>query len=762
MRIPSLLIALVLLGAATPGAAQGIIVPGPCPDCRRPRPQPDRFPSIPVESVSFQTTIQGQVATTHVTQVFRNEHDQVMEGTYFFPLPEDASITEFAIWDGNRRLVGEVRPRDEARRIYEDIVRRVRDPGLLEYAGQNLFQARIFPIPARGTKKLELTYTQVLRAENGSVGYRYPLGIGRNAVRVERLTGEVRIAARGGLRTVYSPSHQVDVRRQGGADARVSFEQGPRSERRDFQLFYSLSEAEVGMSLFTYREPGKDGYFLLLLSPTSESQRREYPAKDVVFVVDVSGSMEEAGKMEEARRALAYGIRGLNPGDRYNVVAFSGETRLMEEGLIAADQAGRARGARFVQGLQARGGTNINDALTEGLRQFPRASTRPRLLVFMTDGLPTVGVTNVDQIIRNVERERAGGVRLFTFGVGYDVNTRLLDRVAAENGGTADYVAPNEDIEVKVSAFFDKVNHPVLTNLRLDMGAVRTDLVYPRALPDLFKGTQVALVGRYRNEQDLANVTLRLSGNASPTQTFTYPGLRFPRRDERHEFLPRLWATRRVGWLMEQIRSNGENRELVDEVVDLGTRYGIVTPYTSFLALEPGAQNRPEDFSGNGRAGGVAPGVVLESAPVSAPPTRRERRDGRPAPASPPPAMSPPPPPAAPQWDPSATTGRGAVEQSRESRRQQEAVALEDVVVTGAEGGMQRVGDKTFYLRGGVWTDAEIKPDARLPETALEFGSPAYFDLVARIPELARYFSLGEQVAVVHDGRVYRVRPAAP
>jgi Ca-activated chloride channel family protein len=756
MRIPSLLIALALLGAASPGAAQGIIVPGPCSDCRVRPPRPDRFPGIPVESVSFKTTIQGQVATTHVTQVFRNEHDQVMEGTYFFPLPDGASITEFAIWDGNRRLAGEVRPRDEARRIYEDIVRRVRDPGLLEYAGQNLFQARIFPIPARGTKKLELTYTQVLRAENGSVGYRYPLGIGRNAARVERLAGEVRIAARGGLRTVYSPSHQVDVRRQGAGDARVSFEQGPRSERRDFQLFYSLSEAEVGMSLFTYREPGKDGYFLLLLSPTSETQRREYPAKDVVFVVDVSGSMEEAGKMDEAKRALAYGIRGLNPGDRYNVVAFSGETRLMEEGLVAADQAGRARGARFVQELRARGGTNINDALMEGLRQFPRSGTRPRLLVFMTDGLPTVGTTDVEQIIRNVTRARPEGVRLFTFGVGYDVNTRLLDRVAAENGGTADYVAPNEDIEVKVSAFFDKVNHPVLTNLRLDMGPVRTDLVYPRALPDLFKGTQVALVGRYRNEQDLASVTLRLSGNASPTQTFTYPGLRFPRRDERHEFLPRLWATRRVGWLMEQIRSNGENRELVDEVVDLGTRFGIVTPYTSFLALEPGAQVNADDFSGRGRPGVIA----LESQPQSAPRTRP--RVSRPSPASP--TAPGPPPPAAPPpvtSDPQVVTGRGAVELSRESRRQQEAIALDEVVVTGAEGGIQRVGDKTFYLRGGVWTDAEIEDDTRLPETALEFGTPAYFDLVTRTPELARYFSLGEQVAVIHDGHVYRVRPAS-
>lgn len=248
----------------------------------------------------------------------------------------------------------------------------------------------------------------------------------------------------------------------------------------------------------------------------------------------------------------------------------------------------------FVEGLRAVGGTNIDDAMTEALAQFPRErGGRTRLLVFLTDGIPTVGETDADRIVENARRTRVDGVRVFTFGVGYDVNTRLLDRVAAENGGTAEYVEPREDLEAKVSSFFDKVNHPVLCNVALDMGGVRTDLVYPRALPDLFRGTQHALVGRYRNERELRDVTLRLSGTASPTHTCAYPGLRFPLRSEEHDFLPRLWATRRVGWLMEQIRTKGESRELRDEVVELETRQGIVTPYTSFVALEPGAGERP-------------------------------------------------------------------------------------------------------------------------------------------------------------------------
>jgi Ca-activated chloride channel family protein len=732
---------LLLAACALPARAQGVIVPDGCRDCRpwvrgTPRPWPN---VLPIHSLEIETTIQGQVATTHVTQVFRNETPLVLEGTYLFPIPEQASISEFAIWDGDRRLAGEVRPREEARRIYDSIVRRSRDPGLLEYAGANLFQASIFPIPPRGTKKLELTYTQVLASEAGTVAYRYPLGTGRAWAAPERVAGRVTIRAERPVGAVYSPTHDVEVRRsEGDRRASLSFETGGRSERRDFQLFFAPAQADVGASLLTYREPGKDGYFLLLLAPRSEIAEREYPAKDVVYVLDTSGSMRDEGKIEKARRALEFGVRGLGPRDRFNVVSFAGETRLMETGLIAADRAGRERGIAFVRGLQATGGTNINDALVDALRQFPREGGRPRLLVFLTDGLPTVGVTEPERIIANVQRARLDGLRLFTFGVGYDVNTRLLDRVAAENGGAADYVEPQEDLEAKVSRFFDRVNHPVLTGLALDMGGVRTDLVYPRALPDLFRGSQVALVGRYRNAEDLSHVALRLTGSAgAERQAFTFADMRFPRRSERNDFLPRLWATRRVGWLMEQIRTHGEAAELRDEVVELGTRYGIVTPYTSFLAVEPGMDARAErDFS-PGRIGGAVPG-----ANPNAPP--------------------PPPPPPMPVEAPVAlqsvaVTGQGAVQQSKRDRAQQEAITADSA----ASSGVRRVGDKTFYLRAGVWTDSELRADARLPVTEVESGSDAWLELVRREPRLAPFFALGDRVAVVLEGRVYRTRAPA-
>jgi Ca-activated chloride channel family protein len=357
------------------------------------------------------------------------------------------------------------------------------------------------------------------------------------------------------------------------------------------------------------------------------------------------------------------------------------------------------------------------------------------MLVFMTDGLPTVGETNVSRIVDNVTKARVTGLRLFTFGVGYDVNTALLDKIAAENSGTADYVEPKEDIEIKVSNFFTKVNYPVLTDIQLDMGGIQTDLIYPRNMPDLFKGTQITIIGRYRNASDMSNVSLRLTGKAGGRpRSFSYANLSFPRTEDDNDFLPRLWATRRVGWLMEQIRTNGEQKELRDEIVDLGTRYGIVTPYTSYLALEPGAAGADVD----------------DARPVTGGQPRPARRDKDSSSGSGGNLLGRANAPAAAQ----ATTGAVAVQESKRARKQQESERVESEASTSA---VRNVGGKTFYLRDGFWTDAEFKPEARLPETTLTFGSDEYFALLKREPRLADYFSLGERVVVVYGGRVYRI-----
>jgi Ca-activated chloride channel family protein len=254
------------------------------------------------------------------------------------------------------------------------------------------------------------------------------------------------------------------------------------------------------------------------------------------------------------------------------------------------------------------------------------------------------------------------------------------------------------------------------------MGGVESDLTYPRVLPDLFRGSQVTIIGRYRNAADLRAIRLRLMGKTNEqTRAFTYENLSFPLDASDNDFLPRLWATRRVGWLMEQIRTNGEQRELVDEIKDLGTRYGIVTPYTSYLALEQNAA--VDEMVTVSAAPGNRPLVVRSAEPKD----KTAARNGI--------VYGAPPPSAA----PTATTGAGAVYNSKKDRARQEA--LRDV-------------------DDDVWTDAEFKADAKLPETVLTFGTDAYFAALKREPKLADYFALGERVVVVYKGQVYRVNAA--
>ena len=722
---------------AVPLAAQGVVLPIIC-DLRpcRPRPVPQPLPvALPVKSIQLDTKINGQVATTHVEQVFRNDTPYTLEGTYFFPIPENASIVEFSIWENGKKLVGEVRSREEARRIYDEIVRRQKDPGLLEYAGKDLFQASIFPIPPNSDKKLELTYSQVLTAESGTVSYRYPLGTGRNiwnrgqptdnsrpapTQRFGTVSGKIEIVGKQPVRNVYSPTHNIDVKNTSERTTSISFE--TRDNDNDFQLFYGLSNDDFGMSLLTYREPGKDGYFLLTLSPRDELSERELVNKDVVFVLDTSGSMNVEGKMEKARAALLFGIRTLRDGDRFNVISFEGQERLMETGLIPADQAGRKRGEEFVARLRPTGGTNINDALIASVKQFEKGD-RPRILVFMTDGRPTIGEANPDKILANLRAAKTLDIRIFPFGFGYDVNTALLDKLGAENSGISDYVQPKEDLEIKVSNFFARVSSPVLTDVELDMNIVDTEFVYPRKPGDLFRGMQIMMIGRYKNASDLNNVSLLLRGKSGAlARSYSFDGLDFPLRNEENDFLPRLWASRRVGWLLDQIRLNGESKEVKDEVVELGTRYGLVTPYTSYLATD-GTLNNTTDTAQMVRIAPSARGIMAEKSGAGAVQFSVQQNS------------------------------RNMNAQVSESRKKD---ARERVLVDNSSVN-QFVANRNFFNQNNVWVDSEFSAAAKLKEISLKFGSEEYFKMAASDPVLARYLALGEEVVVVWRNQVVRV-----
>lgn len=706
-----LLILLAMLAFAQPAAADGVIVPRP------PRDQPAlswRDVPLTVKYHRVDVTIADQVATTHVDQLFVNDAAYPVEGTYIFPLPEDAAVSTFDMWVDGQKLEGRLLGRDEARRIYEEIVRQQRDPALLEYVGRGAFQASIFPIPAGGERRIELSYSQALVRTDGLVHYRYPLNTEKFSARnLSEVAVTVAVEDKAPLRALYSPSHAVEVVRDGEHRATVSYAARDIRPDRDFDLYYSVSQAAIAVNLLSYKPFDEDGYFMLLVAPPIEAAAGRVVARDIVLVLDTSGSMD-GEKMRQAQAAALYVLDHLNPDDRFNIVAFSTATRLFAERPAPASRA--AEGRAFVQRLSAQGSTDINRALLEGLAGVDAA--RPTVLIFLTDGLPTVGETDPDRIAANVQANAAQSVRLFAFGVGYDVDAVLLDQLSANQRGAASYVAPDEKIDERVSEFYAKVSAPVLVDVGLKLPGATIEEVYPYPLPDLFAGSQLIVTGRYRTP---GATTLTLTGAVDGrAQTYTYRGLIFVGRGG-NEFIPRLWAQRKVGYLLTQIRLQGaqgvDTAELIDEVTALGVRFGIVTPYTSFLVEEPGLTAvAPGDGLPSGRGVGAAPADAGRSG--------------------------------------AAAVAKAQAESVMRSAEQAPAPAAESPEAAR----IRHVGDKTFRLMADAWVDTAFDP-ARMASEQVIFGSPRYFALLRQLPGLGRYLALGDRVTVVLDGRAYAIAP---
>jgi len=699
MRMPimGLLVVGLLLGSAGVVHADGVVIVEPPPGVPAPE-----APNLVVEYHRVSVGITDQVATTEVDQVFLNDTQYDLEGIYIFPLPEEAAISEFAMYVDGERWDGEILPRDEARAIYEDIVRQRLDPALLEYVGRDTFKASIFPIEPGDDRRVELAYSQVLKNEGGLVKYVYPLDTERFSARpLEEVVISVRVESAQPIRAIYSPSHDVAVDRIDEHSVNVSFEDSDVLPDRDFELYYTVSDDDFGLNLLSYRGRGEDGFFLLLVAPKVEVKEMEVVAKDVIFVLDTSGSME-GEKIDQAKDALEHILDNLNPEDRFNIVAFSTGVRLYERDLEPATRADEAW--RFIDDLRAVGGTNIDLALAEALAMAD--GERPQIIIFLTDGLPTEGVTDADRIIANVDRQVSENVRIFAFGVGDDVNTFLLDTIAQDNRGASSYVRPHESIEEEVSTFYAKISTPLLADIELDFGDLRVEDTYPYPLPDLFAGTQLVVVGRYR-EGGRTDVILRGQVNGEE-QEFVYENMRFADRGG-EEFIPRLWATRKIGYLLNEIRLHGEGRELIDEIVDLSVRYGIMTPYTSFLVEE-----EQDIFTHEGREE-AAQEMWAQATAVPAP-----------------------------------AAGAEAVQdaENREALRSTEKAA-------GSTEQIKYVRDKVFVLRDGVWTDTTY--DSSTETVRVGFGSDDYFALIAAQPEWGYYFSVGQEVIVVLDGTAYQV-----
>ena len=463
--------AFLALGVTT-ARADGVIIPDPpiCLDAPCPPPPcpggtelcPPIASTLAIRYHHVTVTIRDQVAVTHVDQVFYNPNDWQVEGTYLFPIPQDAAVTAFTLWVDGQPVEATILDAEQARQKYEEITRSLKDPALLEYAGRGAVQARIFPIPPDGERRVELEYTQAFTSENGLVRYIYPLNTEKfSALPLENVTVNMEISSSVPIRLVYSPSHKIAVDRPSPNQARLGYEDSNVKPDADFAVYYSLGE-EQAFHLLTYRDPSDpsdpDGFFLALLAPRPDAASSQAQAKDVLLVLDRSGSME-GEKFQQAQEALRYILRHLNPEDRFNIIAFSTGLEVYAPDLRSAAELQPA--LDWVDRLGAGGSTDINRALLEAAAMADRE--RPTYLIFLTDGLPTEGVVDSAMILDNFRESAPQNLRLFAFGVGYDVDTYLLNSIAQENHGASTYVLPEERLDEILSAFYAKISTPVLT-----------------------------------------------------------------------------------------------------------------------------------------------------------------------------------------------------------------------------------------------------------------------------------------------------------
>jgi Ca-activated chloride channel family protein len=734
-------------------------------------PIPAPFPYAPLE-VSFHhvnVKIEGQICTTSVDEEFYNPNGQTLEGTYLFPVPVDAQIDKFSMEINGKETEAELLPADKARAIYEDIVRRERDPALLEYADRGVFRVHVYPIEGNSRKEVKISYTEVLKADSGLVSYTYPLNTEKfSSALIHDVSIAVQLNSDRPLTSIYSPTHEVEIKRPDANHAVVGFEAKDVRPDTDFQLFFAPQKQDVSLDLLTYRDKADDdGYFLLLASPGSKAKAHHLP-KDVTFVLDTSGSMADDNKLVQAKKALRYCLANLNEDDRFEIVRFSTEPEPLFGKLTPASADSVDTAQKFVDKLKPSGGTAIFDALHQAMALRPEKSDRPFVVVFITDGMPTVGETNDDKIVAETDAAAAQGTRVFCFGLGTDVNAHLLDRIAENTRAVSDYILPEEDLEVKVSNFFAKIKEPVLSDVKLTFpDGIKVTKMYPQTMPDLFQGDQLVLCGRYSGDGSGDCV---ITGDAGgEPQTFKVP-VNFAKMSDAQPFVPRLWASRRVAYLLDEIRLHGENNELKSEATDLARQFGLVTPYTAYLIMQDesgrgvaeknqvmkdfaldkeanvSATDAYEKFQ-NQTDGSTGVRVArMQNALKSSGPVDSSMLQGNMEAAA---AMNLPT---------SAVTAAPAAPMGGTSYNTVQAPATEARArVVQYTQRAKYIAGRAFFQNGNQWIDNNVSAQNSDKSVRIKFGSDEYFTLLAQHPEARPWLALGENVKVLLASTVYDI-----
>ncbi len=695
--------------------------------------------SLETRQENVVVTIDNNIATTEIEQSFYNPSYSRLEGHFYLPLPVGASIKDFSMWINGKEVAAELLDADKAKTIYQDIVAKLKDPALLEYKDSRLLTMKIFPIEPQSIQKIKIKYHSILPIENNIVEYHYTLGNKQNyPMPIGQFDLEIVAVNPNSFSNLYSPSHPLEYNRIKNANPSSSyiFSKKNYMPNGDFVLQINRSKTNEGFLLQQYKEPNEDGFFALHIEPVWKELASQVIPKDVSFVLDCSGSMS-AEKMKQAKAALNFCIEHLNKTDRFNIIRFSTIAEQLFEELCPVETEFLTRAKSFIEGLKPIGGTNIEEALEMALAHNSKEADRPYHIVLITDGKPTIGQTDAMLLGKNFSQKNKGNIRVFSFGIGDDLNVQLLDHLTENSNGYRTYIGPDEDMEIKISSFVEKISNPVLTDIRLESSGVAISDYYPKKLPDLFASSSLLVLGRYRNDGD---AVIRIKGSHQHKEYVFELPIKFTASSSKHETIASLWATRKVGYLLDQIRFNGEDQELVSEIATLARKYGIITPYTSYLIIE----DEP-----------IRNGPIPRPRPVPIHIPRAEEDQGYYK--SNYKAMQ-------------SQEGKAGVQSSKQVNTMRHAdnaqeSSSQDYWMEGSPLSMpvhnyvQVIKGRAFYNNGEQWQDVNINERAGLKQVDILFGSKSYFELWDNNPQLKEILALGNQLQFVENDILYNIHP---
>jgi Ca-activated chloride channel family protein len=689
-------------------------------------PCPQQNASIFKQSSHVKAELVDRVLRYEVTETFVNRGGRVGEADYIFPLPKGAAFQDLKLSINGELISGETMNASQARAIYEDIVRRQRDPALVEWMGYGMLRARIFPIAPGEEKKVVVRFQMVAEREGDALRVDYFQGKSnqqnwlvfagnRDDVDAPRASFTLTYPSDQMYGSPYSPTHSLSTSTHGGR--REVRAEGNASE---VTLLIPVRKNDAAsISVLTYAPRNEDGFALITLSPPAVATR--VTPRDVTLVLDVSGSMSGV-KIQQARDAGKQVLATLNPADRFKLIDFSTEVRSFRDEFIRATRENVKAGVRYLESLDASGSTNISGALDAALEDDV-PSGRLGLVLFVTDGQPTIGERSPESIAERVNKKR-GERRIFSFGVGADINAALVERLAVEGKGTAQFVRPDESVERAVSIVASRLTNPVVTNLRVSADGVRLIKRHPSEAADVFAGQDYVLLTRYDGR---GSARIRFNGQTANGPVSWTSRVEFPESSRENPYIARLWATQRIGYLSAEKRKGGGSREIDNEIRQLGEKYAIPTEFTSYLVVEPGMRRDLRQQGMTGAVGNAAP-MKVSDVPLSAAVSAGSR---------------------APEF-----------EAARDAAKQRAVTSLSaaDEMDQLKKENSRRVGGRVFALRGEVWTDLRRADSTRTVK--VKAYSEAYFKLIDAIPELREVFTLGDKVVVTGKDVAIEIGPS--